>query len=365
MVARSAAAWQGTRAESASWQQALQALVEEPDQLADELGLDTRSLDVDRRPQFPLRVPRPFLARVEKGSRDDPLLRQVLPTLEERKTTPAFTTDPLAEHGASVRPGLIHKYHGRVLLIVSSHCAIHCRYCFRRHFPYSDNRLAREDWEQILVALRADHSLREVILSGGDPLSLPDRRLRWLIDKLAALPQLTRLRIHSRMPVVIPGRITPALTAMLGASRLHVSLVIHANHAHELDESVACALEPLRRAGITLLNQSVLLAGVNDDVSVLVELCERLFAIGVLPYYVHLLDRVAGSAHFEVSEERARHLQRELLARLPGYLVPRFVREQPDAASKVPLESMVSISAQDQAAAEREPRAGNPADAPV
>ncbi len=311
--------------------------MENPAELVAALDLDADALGVDHHSDFPLRVPRAFFARMVRGSEDDPLLRQVLPVVDERQATPAFTTDPLAEHAGRPLPGLIRKYHGRVLLIVSSQCAIHCRYCFRRHFPYAANRLKRDDWREILSALRADSSLREVILSGGDPLLLSDRRLRWLIDELAALPQVTRLRLHSRMPVATPERITPALVEALASSRLRVSLVIHANHAQELDDAVARALEPMRRTGITLLNQSVLLAGVNDDDAILADLSERLFAIGVLPYYVHLLDRVAGSAHFDVSEERARVLQEKLLARLPGYLVPRFVREQPGAVSKTPL----------------------------
>jgi EF-P beta-lysylation protein EpmB len=274
---------------------------------------------------------------MQPGRADDPLLRQVLPLMAERLPLPGFSCDPLAEAQAMRLPGLLHKFHGRVLLIVSGHCPIHCRYCFRRHFPYAATQPARGDWQRVFDCIAGDPSISEVILSGGDPLSLPDRQLQWLIDGLAAIPQLRRLRLHSRLPVLIPARITPRLVRLLADCRLPVSLVIHANHAQELDEAVAAALAPLRRAGVTLLNQSVLLAGVNDRLDDLCALSERLFAIGVLPYYLHLLDRVAGAGHFAVADERVHELHAGLLARLPGYLVPRLVREVAQAPSKVPL----------------------------
>ncbi|MEF8698510.1 MAG: EF-P beta-lysylation protein EpmB [Candidatus Accumulibacter sp. UW26] len=337
MIARSPADGQGEDAPVVAWQVALQTVVKDSDELLTLLGLTIDDLELDRGQHFALRVPQAFVARMRPGRADDPLLRQVLPVVAERLLPAGFTLDPLAEAEANPVPGLIHKYRGRLLLIVSGHCAIHCRYCFRRHFPYAAQQASKAGWSRAFDYIARDDSIREVILSGGDPLSVPDRHLQWLISQIEAIPGVVRLRIHSRLPVVIPQRITPALVAVLAGSRLQASLVIHANHAQELDDSVATALWPLRRAGVTLLNQTVLLAGVNDEVEALSALSERLFAIGVLPYYLHLLDQVAGAAHFAVSEERAQALREALRARLPGYLVPRFVREVAHAPSKMPL----------------------------
>ena len=333
MIARSPSKWQGPGAEP--WQLALQTVVSDGGELLDLLDLAPPSLPIDRGQPFSLRVPRAFVARMQRGAQDDPLLKQVLPLLAESEAHAEFTADPLSE--VTAVPGLIHKYHGRVLLLVTGHCAIHCRYCFRRHFPYAASQPSRTSWSQAFDYIRRDPSLCEVILSGGDPLSAPDRHLQWLIDQIETIEHVRRLRIHSRLPVVIPQRATPELITMLSRTRLQASLVIHANHAQELDDSVAAALAPLRAAGVTLLNQSVLLAGVNDDADALSALSERLFEIGVLPYYLHLLDRVAGAAHFAVDEARVHALHDALLARLPGYLVPRFVREVPHEASKQPF----------------------------
>lgn len=334
MIARSPDS-QGKNAYREPWQLALQDVVSDSDELLTLLGLTPAALNIDGAPSFPLRVPRAFVARMRPHDPDDPLLRQVLPLTAERAVLPGFSHDPLAELAANKVPGLLHKYHGRALLIVTGHCGIHCRYCFRRHFPYAARQPSRQQWSQVFDHIRRDDSISEVILSGGDPLAVPDRQLQWLIDQIEAIPQVNRLRIHSRLPVVIPQRVTAALVAMLAGTRLQASVVIHANHARELDDDVAAALRPLRRASIALLNQSVLLAGVNDQVEALSALSERLFAIGVLPYYLHLLDQVAGAAHFEVSEPRMHSLRTAMLERLPGYLVPRFVRELPDARSKV------------------------------
>jgi len=261
----------------------------------------------------------------------------VLPVMAERNVLPGYNHDPLEEADANKVPGLIHKYHGRVLLIVTGHCGIHCRYCFRRHFPYADNQPSRQDWSQAFDYIRNDTSISEVILSGGDPLAVPDRHLQWMIGEIAAITHVKRLRIHSRLPVVIPSRVTSELVMMLAQTRLATSLVIHANHAQELDDHVMRALAPLRHAGVTLLNQAVLLVGINDAAEVLIALSERLFAMGVLPYYVHLLDHVTGAAHFDAGMDRIVSLRDALLARLPGYLVPQFVREVPQAASKIPF----------------------------
>jgi len=340
MIARSLAKWQGEDAQAETWQGALRTVIRDGDELLKLLGLSPQALAIDRRQAFSLRVPRAFVARMRPATPDDPLLRQVLPLLAESTPQPGFGCDPLAEAEANKVPGLIHKFHGRVLLIVTGHCGIHCRYCFRRHFPYAARQASRADWSQAFDYIRRDASISEVILSGGDPLAVADRHLQWMVGQIEAIPQVSRLRIHSRLPVVIPQRITPALLSLLTDTRLQVSLVLHVNHAQELDDSVAAALKPLRHAGIALLNQTVLLAGINDDVEVLADLSERLFAIGVLPYYLHLLDHVQGAAHFEVAEQSVRALHEALLARLPGYLVPRFVREVAYAASKIPVGSV-------------------------
>jgi EF-P beta-lysylation protein EpmB len=288
---------------------------------------------------------------MRKGDPRDPLLLQVLPVGRELLPRPGFVADPLAERGGlpapahpdgatrSVRParGLLHKYRGRALLILTGACPIHCRYCFRRHFPYEEESAAAGGWEEALGYLEADPSIEEVILSGGDPLLVPDRFLAELALRLAAIPHVKRLRIHSRTPVVLPERVDGDLLAWIGATRLAPVLVLHANHAREIDGAVAAAMADLKAAGVTLLNQSVLLAGVNDSASALTELSQALFEVGVLPYYLHLLDRVAGAAHFEVDEAAARRLMAEVASRLPGYLVPRLVREVPGAPAKVPV----------------------------
>ncbi len=283
---------------------------------------------------FPLRVPRCFAARMERGNPADPLLQQVLPRKIEYRAAPGFGADPVGDKRAMPLPGLLHKYHGRVLLVGTGACAIHCRYCFRRHFPYGD---ARPGWGGALDYIANDGSIREVILSGGDPLTLSDGRLADLTSSLDAIPHVKRLRIHTRLPVVLPARIDEGFMAWLTRLRLDKVMVIHANHPNELDDEAATALARLKAAGITLLNQAVLLQGINDDAAVLTDLSERLFAAGVLPYYLHQLDKVQGAAHFEVDDERAMSIHRQLLIRLPGYLVPRLVREQAGEAYKSPL----------------------------
>lgn len=334
MIHRTAATWQGE-----TWQEALKDLIRTPRALFEALELDPALLPaaLAASDHFELRVPRSFVARMRKRDLDDPLLRQVLPLGQELLAEPGYSADPLAEAEANPHPGLIHKYRGRVLLIVTGSCAINCRYCFRRHFPYADNRPGRADWLAALDYIRADPSITEVIFSGGDPLNAPDSQLAWLVEQLAGIPHLTRLRVHTRLPIVIPARIDDACLDWLSGGRFATSVVIHSNHARELDTEVAAALSRLKQAGVTPLNQTVLLAGINDTEDALAELSERLFALGVLPYYLHMLDKVAGAAHFEVTEARARELHRLLRHRLPGYLVPRLVREIPGQPSKTPL----------------------------
>ncbi|RCS31051.1 EF-P beta-lysylation protein EpmB [Rhodanobacter denitrificans] len=286
---------------------------------------------------FPLRVPRGFVARMRQGDPRDPLLLQVLPQLAELDEVPGFVTDAVGDLAAREAQGVLHKYQGRALLIASGSCAINCRYCFRRHFPYGEEMAAAGQWRQALEYLRQDHSVSELILSGGDPLALATAKLEELGRGLAGLPHVTRLRIHSRLPVVLPERIDDAFVAWLASVPLQKVVVLHANHANELDASVDAACARLRATGATVLNQSVLLRGVNDDADALAALSERLFAAGVLPYYLHQLDRVQGAAHFEVADGHALALVGALRARLPGYLVPRLVREVGGDASKRPL----------------------------
>tara|TARA_B100001109_G_scaffold251178_1_gene245314 strand:+ start:32594 stop:33616 length:1023 start_codon:yes stop_codon:yes gene_type:complete len=314
--------------ESEDWRQVLSESFRRPADLLNWLGLPAAGLPggSDDQPDFPMLVPRPYARRMEARP-DDPLLLQVLPLTEEKREQPGFITDPLAEDSANTTPGIIHKYHGRVLLLAASGCAVNCRYCFRRHFPYADNRLSRAQWQQALDYVRRDNSISEIILSGGDPLMLQDADLQQLIDHCQAIPHVRRLRIHTRLPVVIPQRLTPALTAMLAATRLQVSMVLHINHPRELSDDHRRPLKSLAAAGITLLNQSVLLAQINNNISVLSELSERLFEFGILPYYLHLLDRVKGAHHFDVPESEAIALHQELQTLLPGYLVPKLARE--------------------------------------
>lgn len=277
---------------------------------------------------FKTRVPRGFAACMKPGDPDDPLLRQVLAIQDETVLAPGFVTDPLDEARYNPVPGLIHKYYGRVLLTVTGACAVHCRYCFRRHFPYEANNPGRQGWQAAFDYIAANESIHEVILSGGDPLIAPDATLQFLFDALHHISHVQTLRIHTRMPVVLPARVDAGLSALLSGARFHKVVVLHANHANELSDEVMQACRALRDAGCVLLNQSVLLRDVNDTVDALAALSLRLWQIGVLPYYLHLLDKVQGAAHFEISDAKAKQLRNALQAHLPGYLVPKLVREQ-------------------------------------
>jgi EF-P beta-lysylation protein EpmB len=284
--------------------------------------------------QFKTRVPRGFAARMVPGDPNDPLLLQVLAVDKELYDSEDYVLDPLEEASSIPAKGLIHKYHGRVLLMLTGACAINCRYCFRRHFPYQENNPGRAGWELSLDYIAQDPSIHEVILSGGDPLLATDSVLDSMFDRLEAIPHLHTLRIHSRVPVVLPERVTDFLSARLSKSRLRKVVVLHTNHPQEIDNHVTLAIDTLRRAGCFVLNQSVLLARVNDSVSVLAELSERLFSVGVLPYYLHLLDKVKGAAHFDVPLEKSLAIFRQLQSILPGYLVPRLAREEPGKKHK-------------------------------
>ena len=318
-----------------SWQRQLRNAVRDVGELAALLDLSPDSIAPEAARDFPLLVPRAYVARIRKRDPRDPLLLQVLPTALETVHVSGFTADPVAE-SEFADGGVVRKYRDRTLLVATGACPVHCRYCFRRSFPYADQLAARNDFADALSRLAADGT-REAILSGGDPLSLGNARLDALLGRLASLPALRRVRIHTRFPIVLPDRVDGGLVALIERARLPVVIVLHSNHPRELDSSVAGALATLRAAGATLLNQSVLLRGVNDDAETLAALSERLFEYGVLPYYLHLLDPVAGAAHFDVDEPRAEALYREILARLPGYLVPRLVREVPGQASKTPI----------------------------
>jgi EF-P beta-lysylation protein EpmB len=334
-------------AEFPGWQRELAEAVRDPVELLGLVGLTPEQLGAGESAaslreaclQFPLRVPRAFIARMRHGDALDPLLRQVLAVGAELLPEPGYTSDPLHEAAAREAPGLLRKYHGRALLITTGACAVHCRYCFRRHHDYgqeqSETGSAR--WSTALGHVANDATIEEIILSGGDPLSLGNPRLSGLLRELHALPQLKRIRIHTRTPIVLPSRIDRALLEALAAIRDKLVIVVHANHAAEIDAATGSALRQLQSVCTALLNQSVLLAGVNDSTETLAQLSTRLFESGVLPYYLHQLDPVAGAAHFAVPDARAMQLARELNACLPGYLVPRLVREIPGSAGKTPL----------------------------
>ncbi|PJK05656.1 EF-P beta-lysylation protein EpmB [Lysobacteraceae bacterium NML91-0268] len=324
---------------SLPWQMQWRDAIRDPHELLALLGLESLASRVSAQAmqQFALRVPRVFAARMQAGNRNDPLLRQVLPIDDEERIVPGFALDAVGDAAAKAADGLIHKYQGRALLIATGSCAINCRYCFRRHFPYARETAAKNGWRDVVAAIAADDSIEEVLLSGGDPLSLGTQKLADLTAQLAAIPHIKRLRIHSRLPVVLPARIDAALLKWLDALPWPVAFVIHANHPNEFDDAVDFALGQLRASGALLLNQAVLLKGVNDTIDALAALSERSFAAGVLPYYLHQLDRVQGAAHFEVSDARALELHAQLAARLSGYLVPRLVREVAGDSGKRPL----------------------------
>jgi len=319
------------------WQREMAEAVRDPGELLELLGLDPRDLPPLQAGggAFPLRVPRYFIGLMRPGDRNDPLLAQVLPLAAEQDVVAGYLGDPVGDMAALTKHGMLQKYHGRALMVTTGACAVHCRYCFRRHFPYGE-RSALRQWRKALAAVRDQHGIEELILSGGDPLSLSDALLATLLDEAEQIPQLRRLRIHTRVPLVLPSRVTGRLTRMLSESRLRAVMVIHANHPNEITPELSVAMQRLTTTGTNLLNQSVLLKSVNDSADTLVTLSESLFDIGVLPYYLHLLDAVAGAAHFDVPLKHAERLHEELRVRLPGYLVPRLVREVSGRPYKVP-----------------------------
>jgi EF-P beta-lysylation protein EpmB len=286
---------------------------------------------------FAQRVPQSFVDRMEKGNPNDPLLRQVLPIVDEFDIHPEFSSDPLDEQNNEI-PGLLHKYRNRVLMIVKGGCAINCRYCFRRHFPYSENKGTKSVWQQSLRYISLHNEIDEVILSGGDPLMAKDDDLKWLFSEIAKIPHIKRLRIHSRLPVVIPARITSELIDLIENNRLATILVTHINHANEINIELREALQKLKAANVTLFNQGVMLKGVNDSAGAQIQLSQALFDAGVIPYYMHVLDKVQGAAHFFVSDEKAKVIMTKLIESVSGYLVPKLTREIGGRKSKTPLD---------------------------
>jgi len=285
--------------------------------------------------KFPLRVPREFVERMEKGNLNDPLLKQIIPTEDESAITPGFNTDPVGDINAITETGVIHKYHGRVLFITTGGCAINCRYCFRKEFPYTDFQLSTQKLNQAIQYIKNNKDISEVILSGGDPLLLNDQKFFSLMQLLDEISHLKRIRIHSRIPIVLPSRITNDFCNGLSAIKKSIVLVVHSNHENELNNKVNIACQKIKNCNITLLNQSVLLKDINDNTQQLCALSEKLFTFGILPYYLHLLDKVTGTAHFEVKQANAIVMMDQMKKQLPGYLVPKLVREQAGAANKI------------------------------
>ncbi len=322
-----------------TWQQALARSCTQLPELLNYLELKPSAVPIsaDAMAKFPLRVTYDYLSRIEKGNPNDPLLRQILPIEDELAFNSDYTANPVGDIEAEQVAGILHKYHGRLLLITTGGCSINCRYCFRREYPYSGNQTSKSVEQEAMDYIAQQSEISEVILSGGDPLILNDARLSSLVSQLEEIPHLKRLRIHTRLPVTLPSRVDPLLLTWLSKTRLATSLVLHVNHPNELDNAVGDALLKLRQAGVTLLNQSVLLKNINDSESTLCQLSEALFQYGVLPYYLHLLDKVSGSQHFDIPDADACQLYHQIRSKLPGYLTPTLVRERSGFPYKSPI----------------------------
>ncbi|WP_163048634.1 EF-P beta-lysylation protein EpmB [Acinetobacter pittii] len=323
-----------------NWQSQLSDLITDPSELLSLLELSSEQLlsgAILASEKFKLRVPRAFVGKMNAKNPLDPLLLQVLPHHLELEEHPEFVTDPLGEEAANQLPGVLHKYKSRFLLTLTGACAVHCRYCFRRHFPYQENLPKNEDWLNIKNYIEANPNINEIILSGGDPLTLSNRKLALWLERLSSLKQIEILRIHSRVPIVIPNRIDEQLIYLLKNSRLRIVLVVHSNHASELDDFTCSKLLQLSDHHITVLNQAVLLKGVNDSAQTLIDLSYRLFEARVMPYYLHVLDKVKGAQHFDLESSKIDDIYRDVLANLPGYLVPKLVREIAGEKNKTPL----------------------------
>ncbi|WP_299686036.1 EF-P beta-lysylation protein EpmB [uncultured Vibrio sp.] len=322
-----------------NWLKQLSNAISNPTKLLEALEIDPAPWQkgFTAREQFPLRVPLSFVERMEKGNPNDPLLRQVLPLSEELEVHPGYSADPLEEQDNAI-PGLLHKYKNRALMIVKGGCAVNCRYCFRRHFPYQDNKGSKSTWQTSLDYVAEHPEINEMILSGGDPLMAKDSELEWLIQAITSIPHIKTVRIHSRLPVVIPARITDELCQLFTTSRLNVVMVSHINHANEINLELKQAFQKLKQSGVTLLNQGVMLKGVNNSIPALKALSEKLFDAGVLPYYMHVLDKVQGAAHFSISDQEAKRHFQGLVCEVSGYLVPKLTREIGGRSSKTLLD---------------------------
>ena len=318
------------------WKAELSNCISSIDELLNQLGLKAEDLNATEQAasQFPIKVPQPFVKLMEYGNPKDPLLKQVLPITSELQVNSNFSTDPVGESSFNPVPSIVHKYRNRVLMIISPNCAINCRYCFRRHFPYEDNRQSKQQWLKALDYLKTKPEINEVIYSGGDPLAANDNFLSWLTQQIESIKHIKRLRIHTRLPVVIPSRVDNQLLDWLGNTRLKPTMVLHINHANEIDTKLCQAVDQLKTAGINILNQSVLLKGVNDSSEQLIALSEKLFDAGVMPYYLHMLDPVQGASHFDIPVDRAIEIFNQMQAELPGFLLPKLVQERAGETSK-------------------------------
>lgn len=319
------------------WKTALRELITCSDELLDLLEIHDPYIRQKAKlasQLFPVKATHSYVERINKGSINDPLLRQILPLEDEFVQNQAFTNDPTGDEAASQSPGLLHKYHGRVLLVLTSLCAINCRYCFRRAYPYSEQQANRKQWRSIHEYIARDTSIEEVILSGGDPLTFDNNKLADLLEMISSIKHIKRIRIHSRLPIVLPERIDEALTQLLKQQRCQMIMVVHSNHANEISDSVQSALERLKHAGVTLFNQAVLLKGVNDSLESQQKLHETLFNFGVIPYYLHKLDKVTGTTHFSIDDKHISELYKQMQNTLPGYLVPKLVEDLPNQTSK-------------------------------
>lgn len=319
-----------------SWQEQLKSTISSMDELESILQIPPNAFRLP--PHFPLKITHSYVKRIEKNNPNDPLLLQILPQIAEKELYPGYSHDPLQEEEALASTGLLHKYHGRALITLSGACAIHCRYCFRQHYPYREQTFSIKHWRQTIQYLERHPEINEIILSGGDPLVVNDTFLEKLISVLNQQTNIERIRIHSRLPIVLPSRITPSLIETLGAARAKIIMVVHCNHAQEINDEVRSACQRMTAAGWLLLNQSVLLRDINDSIKALVRLSETLFKAGILPYYCHLLDATSGTHHFAVPLSKIRQLADMMRAQLPGYLVPKFVKEEPGKGYKTPLD---------------------------
>jgi EF-P beta-lysylation protein EpmB len=318
------------------WKAELSHCVSSIDEILNQLGLNADDLSATEQAaiDFPIKVPQPFVQLMEYGNPNDPLLKQVLPISSELTIDSTFSTDPVDESNYNPVPGIVHKYHNRVLMIISPNCAINCRYCFRRHFPYDENRQSKQQWLEALDYLKTKPEINEVIYSGGDPLAANDNFLRWLTAEIESISHIKRLRIHTRLPVVIPSRIDDQLLNWLGNTRLKPTFVLHINHANEISTELSQGVDRLKKIGISILNQSVLLKGVNDCSQALIGLSEKLFDTGIMPYYLHILDPVQGASHFDIPKDQAVEIFSQIQAELPGFLVPKLVQERAGETSK-------------------------------